>query len=171
MSTSRLEQIFVALQARILTMYASVTFCQGAEFIASQVEAPPRVVWVRAADAFEPAQATSPTQRAVLTRVTAVVAHCWAAAGGSYDTDDAALEALVDALACSLRLELGADALPDACEWVDSPGVNTGLACLVSFVVKQPVTEPAASTARATTTALDTAGSSLTDGVLQGGEG
>ncbi len=171
MSTSRLEQIFVGLQARILTMYAGVTFKLGMEFIASNVEPPPRIVWVRAADQFEPAQRTSPTQRAVLTRVTAVVAHCWAAAGGSYDTDDAAVEALVDALACAIRVELGADALPDACEWIDTPGVNTGLACLVSFTVKQPVVAPTTPTTQATAAEPDTSGASSTDGILQAGEG
>lgn len=171
MSTSRLQQILDGLEARILTMYAGVTFALTSKYVASHVEAPPRIVWVRAADAFGPAQRTSPTQRAVLTRSTAIVAHCWAVAGDPYDTDDAAVEALTDALACAIRTELGADALPSDAEWIDPPSVNAGLACLVAFTVRQPVVEPTVPTTQATTMASDTAGASSTDGVLQCGEG
>lgn len=172
MSTSRLEQVLAGLQARILGMFPGVTFRQGAEFIASNAEAPPRIVWVRAADQYGPAERTSPTQRAVLTRSTAVVAHCWADAlpAQGLDTADAAVESLVDALACAIRLELGADAMPDAAEWLDTTGVTTGLACLVAFVVKQPVTAPSVPVAQATTTAFDASAASPTDGVLDAGE-
>lgn len=171
MTTSRLEQVLAALEARVLTLYPGVTFKLGARFIASQVEAPPRIVWARATDTFGPAQRTSPTQRAVLTRSAVVVAHCWAVAAGAYDTDDAAVEALVDALACAIRVELGADALPTDAEWIDPPSATAGLACLVAFTVRTPVVEPAATTTQATETSFDTAGSSPTDGTLQAGEG
>lgn len=167
--SSRLEEILAALQERVLALYPGVTFCQGQRFIASTVEAPPRIVWVRAIDQYAPAERTSPTTQAVLTRSTAVVAHCWAAAGGWYETDDEAVERLVDALAFALRAVLGAGALPDGAEWVDTPSVNAaGLACLVSFIVKLPVLAPDVPVARATTTAFDTTGAS--PGALDAGE-
>lgn len=172
MSLSRLERILSGLQTRILAMYPGVTFAAGARMIPSTVEAPPRIVWVRAADEYGPAERQSPTQRAVLTRSTAVVAHCWADAlpAQGLDTADAAVEALVDALACAIRLELGADSVPTAAEWVDPPGATSGLACLVAFVVRQPVTTPSVPVAQATTTAFDASAASPTDGVLDAGE-
>lgn len=170
--TSRLEQILDGLEARIETMFPGVTYAHGSKFVASMVEPPPRIVWVRASDEYGPAERTSPTQRAVLTRSTAVVAHCWAEAlpDRGLETADAAVEALVDALACAIRLELGADALPTAAEWVDPPGATSGLACLVAFVVRQPVTTPSVPVAQATATSFDAAAASPTDGVLDAGE-
>lgn len=172
MSTSRLEQVFAGLQTRIETMFPGVTYTQGAKFIASMVEPPPRIVWVRASDEYGPAERTSVTQGAKLTRSTAVVAHCWADAlpDRGLDTADAAVEALVDALACAIRLELGADAVPTAAEWIDPPGATSGLACLVAFVVKQPVLAPSVPVARATLTAFDASGAAPGDGALDAGE-
>lgn len=172
MSLSRLEQVLAGLQTRIDAMFAGVTYAHGAKFVASTVEAPPRIVWVRASDEYGPAERTSPTQRAVLTRSTAVVAHCWAEAlpDRGLETADAAVEALVDALACAIRLELGADALPTAAEWVDPPGATSGLACLVAFVVRQPVTAPSVHVARATATAFDSTDAAPGDGALDAGE-
>lgn len=170
MSTSRLERALGGLQTRIAALYPNVSFRLGARFIAGQEDAPPRIVWVRATDAFEPAQRTSPRETAVLTRAAVLVAHCWASAGDSYDTDDAAVEALVDALACALRDEFGASALPTDAEWIDPPSATGGLACLVAFTLRVPVVRPEVPVAQATTTAFDASGASPADGVLDAGE-
>lgn len=167
-ATSRLEQVLVGLEARILTVYPGVTFKLGQKYITSVVESPPRIVWARAADAFSPPVSVGRNPRAVLTRSAVLVAHCWAVATDAL-SEDAAVEHLVDALAWALRAEFGPEALPQSAEWIDPPSVNAGLACLVAFTLAQPVVAPVAPTVVATTQSFDTSDAVAGDGQLDAG--
>jgi hypothetical protein len=139
-ATSRLEQVLAEVKAAVLERIEGVAFGFGARHIESQEGAPPRVVWVRATDAYEPADGGAQIET-VATRGTVVVAHCWgeAKADLEWDTDDAGTEALVDAVVAALHQVLGASGLPAAGEWLDTGDVSRGSVCLLSFTVSQPV--------------------------------
>jgi hypothetical protein len=169
-ATSRLEQLLAEVQARILVALPACSFRFGSAFVASHEDAPPRIVWVRGDDAFAPARVVGGNPRALLTRTSVVVAHCWAQATADL-TRDAATEQLVDVLAWALRQVLGADGLPTAAEWIDPPAAqDSSLACLVAFSVQLPVVEPsAAPTVVVTAAAPDASDAVAGDGLLDCG--
>jgi hypothetical protein len=143
---SRLEQILSAVQQRVAELVPGVTFAFGDQFVAINA-APPRVVWLRddTGTTIQPAQTTafsSTPSRAM--RVAAVVAVCWAAKGGDCSTDDAACEALLDAVVLALRECLGtAAALPFAESWVPESWAKQGRAARLLFAVRMPIVAPA----------------------------
>jgi len=116
---SRVEQILEAVEPEVLALFPGVTFAFGEPNVA-QNASPPRVVWLRAEEGTSVQQARTTAREipALLDRNVALVAVCWARRGGSYDTDDAALEALVDAVEIALRSCLGtALVLPLGEQW------------------------------------------------------
>lgn len=169
MATSRLEDVLADLQTQIAKRVPSCSFAFGAQFVASHEQPPPRIVWVRAVDRYEPPQRIGGNQRSVLSKQTAVVAHCWAKAADG-DTEDKAREDLIDTLAWALRIVLGADAIPLSAEHVLDQVSTAGLVTLVPFTISQPVTDDDLPTATVTTIAPDTTGANAGDGVLQCGE-
>jgi len=178
MSKSRLEQVLDAVKTRTIALYPGVTFNFGEPNVALN-GAPPRVSWFRAEQGTTtgPARTTARDERvALLDRSTAVEAVCWAAKGGSYDTDDAALEALVDALETALRSELGtALVLPIVEAWTTEGWTQIGKSARVAFAVRQPVVIPQPEVLDASTNpehvGFDDGGKSDTDGILQAKDG
>lgn len=177
MAKSRLEQVLEAVQPRIAELYPSVVFEFG-EPKASQHAAPPRVAWFRAEDGSTvgPARTTAREVSAPLDRTAAVVAVCWAKKGGAFDTDDAALEALVDAVELALRECIGtALVLPLPEQWTTEGWVQLGKTARVLFGVRMPVPLPApeivGTEAAPVNVGFDDTGKSDTDGVLQAKDG
>lgn len=169
MASSRLEETLAAIQAKILTRIPACVFAFGARFVQSHEQAAPRIVWVRAVDRYEGPARIGGNQRSVLSKQTAVIAHCWAQASGS-DTEDKAREDLCDCLAWALRVVLGADALPLSAEHLLDQVGAAGRVTLLSFSLGQPVTDDTLPTATVSVIAPDTGGASPADGVLQCGE-
>lgn len=178
MAKSRLEQVIDAVQERVLAMYPGVTFKFGEPNVATNA-APPRVVWFRAEEGtlVGPARTIANAERtAVLDRNAAVIAVCWAKAGGSFDTDDAALEALIDAVEVALRDTIGtALVLPLVEDWTTEGWVQLGKSARIGFAIRQPVVRPAAEVLEASTdpadVGFDDTGDSDTDGILQAKDG
>lgn len=178
MSKSRLEQVLDAVQERVLALYSGVTFKFGEPNVAANA-APPRVVWFRSEEGtlVGPARTIADAERtAVLDRSVAVVAVCWAKAGGPFDTDDAALEALIDAVEVALRDAIGtALALPLAENWSTEGWTQTGKSARIGFAVRTPVVRPAAAVLEASAdpadVGFDDTGDSDTDGILQAKDG
>lgn len=169
MATSHLEDVLDDLQTQITKRIPTCVFAFGAQFVSSHEQAPPRIVWVRAIDRYEPAQRVGGNQRSVLSKQTAVVAHCWAKASGS-DTEDKAREDLTNTVAWALRTVLGADAIPLSAEHVHDQIGAAGTCTLIPFTISQPLTDDDLPTATVTTIAPDLTGASAGDGVLQCGE-
>lgn len=146
MAKSRLEQVLDAVQARVLASVPGCAFEFG-EPHAAQHARPPRIAFFRAKDGTTtgPARTTARNERvALLDRATAVVAVCWAVKGGAYETDDAAIEALVDALELALREELGSALMTPLVEgWTVEGWSQMGKSAQVLFTVRQPVCLPA----------------------------
>jgi hypothetical protein len=145
MAKSRLEQILDLVQPRIVELFPNATFAFGETNVALNA-APPRVVWFRAEQGSSAASArtTAREQVALLDRSAAVEAVCWAARGGSYTTDDAALEALVDAVEVALREQLGtALVLPLSELWTTEGWTQAGKSARLVFAVRMPVLLPA----------------------------
>lgn len=178
MSKSRLEQVLDAVKARVIALYPGVAFTFGEPNVALN-GAPPRISWFRAEQGTTtgPARTTARDERvSLLDRATVVEAVCWAAKGGSYDTDDAALEALVDALELALRSELGtALVLPVAELWTTEGWTQLGKGARVAFTVRQPVVVPQPEVLDASTdpahVGFDDGDKSDTDGILQAKDG
>ncbi len=178
MAKSRLEQVLDAVKARIIELYPGVTFSFGEPNVAIN-GAPPRIAWFRAEQGTiaGPARTTARDERtALLDRSTVVEAVCWAARGGSYTTDDAALEALVDALELALRACLGtALVLPVSELWTAEGWTQAGKSARVLFTVRQPVCVPQPEVLDASTdpahVGFDDEGKSDTDGILQAKDG
>lgn len=178
MAKSRLEQVIDAVQTRILSAWPGVTFSFGEPNVAT-TGSPPRVTWFRAEDGtlVGPARTAANAERtAVLDRSIAVVAVCWAKKGGAFDTDDAAIEALVDTVEVALRDALGtALVLPLGESWTTEGWTQTGKSARVGFVIRQPVVRPAAEVLDASAdpshVGFDDGGKSDTDGILQAKDG
>lgn len=178
MAKSRLEQVLDAVQARVLVLFPGVAFSFGEPNVAAN-GAPPRIAWFRAEQGTTagPARTTARDERAaLLDRSTVVEVVCWAARGGSYSTDDAALEALVDALELSLRECLGsALVLPVSELWTTEGWTQAGKSARVLFTVRQPVCVPQPEALDASTNpahvGFDDEGKSDTDGILQAKDG
>lgn len=178
MSKSRLEQVIDEVQTRVLAMFPGTTFAFGEQYVAT-TGTPPRVVWFRseAGTAVGPARTIADAERtAVLDRSVAVVAVCWAKKGGSFDTDDAAIEALVDAVEVALRDAIGtALVLPLVEDWTTESWVQLGKSARVGFAIRQPVVRPAAEVLEGSIdpadVGFDDTGDSDTDGILQAKDG
>lgn len=169
MAQSKLQDALADLETQIAKRIPSCSFAFGAQFVASHEQPPPRIVWVRAIDRYEPAQRIGGNQRSVLSKSTAVVAHCWAKAADG-DTEDKAREDLTNCLVWALRTVLGADAIPLSAEHHHDQIGAAGTCTLIPFTISQPVTDDDLPTATVTTIAPDTTGASAGDGVLQCGE-
>lgn len=145
MAKSKLEQVLDAVQARVSATVTDVTFEFGEPHAAKHAK-PPRIAFFRAPDGTStgPARTSARNERvALLDRSAAVIAVCWAAKGGDHETDDAALEALVDALELALRSEIGtALVLPIVEQWTSEGWATTGKSARVLFTVRQPVALP-----------------------------
>ncbi|MFO0559062.1 MAG: hypothetical protein U0269_13690 [Polyangiales bacterium] len=139
MPTSRLEQVLEALQQRVLERYPGVSFDFGEQFIAAHA-APPRVVWVRGDGSVNATSTAGRTPTALAVRHATVFAVCWAARGGRFETDDAACEALMDAVILALREVVGGGAtLPFAESWEREAWVKQGRSCRLRFTLLMPV--------------------------------
>lgn len=178
MARSRLEQLLVPVQEKILTRIAGCSFRVGAQFIPDQTTAPPRVVWARTVDRYGPPDGPGGNPRPLLTKEASIIAHCWAVGTGDPNneadpnaTPDKAIEDLQDTVAWALRLVLGVAVVPLNGEHLrDSVGA-AGQACLLAFSVAQPISDNTLPTVQPTTTAADSSGASLTDRELSCGEG
>lgn len=166
-----------AVQARVAELFPGVSFAFGETSVA-QHAAPPRVVWLRAAEgsSVNAARTTAAERAAVLDRSAVVLAVCWAARGGSYETDDAALEALMDAVELALRECLGtALVLPLGESWTTEGWTQKGKSAHVSFTVRMPVLKPEPEVVGTETipvdVGLDPTDDSDTDGILQAKDG
>lgn len=136
---------------------------------------PPNVVWYRSTTQVVAAQTTAKNPRAVAQRNAGVVAECWAAKGDAFDTDDAAVEALVDAVEIALREKLGPSAaLPFTEHWTAESYVTLGKLVGVEFVVRMPICLPAptevATDSDPINVGFDNDSSSDTDKQLDAGE-
>lgn len=177
MADSRLEQVLALVQPEVLALFPGVTFEFGEPKAATHA-APPRVAWFRAEDGSTagPARTTAREIEAPLDRTVAVVAVCWAAKGGAYTTDDAAIEALVGAVELGLHKCLGtALLLPIAEQWTTEGWVQTGKSARLLFGVRMPVVLPApeivATDAEPIDVGFDDTDKSDTDGILQAKDG
>lgn len=139
MANSRLERVLEALQERVLERYPGVRFDFGEQFVASHT-APPRVVWMRGDGSVHATSTSGRSPTALAVRYATVQALCWASRGGRFDTDDAACEALLDAVILALREVLGASAsLPFAESWEPEAWVKQGRSCRLRFTLHMPV--------------------------------
>ncbi len=177
MAKSRVEQALAAVEPEVLALFPGVTFAFGETNVA-QNASPPRVVWLRAEDGTSAQQARTTAREipAQLDRYVALVAVCWARRGGSYETDDAAIEALVDAVEIALKTCVGtALVLPLAEQWTVEGWTQTGKSARVAFVLRMPVAEPAPTIVGTEDVPVDVGfddtGKSDTDGILQAKDG
>lgn len=130
------------VQPRVLELYPAVTFEFGDVSRATHGK-PPRVVWCRMDAQVVPTQTTAKNPRAVAQRNAGVVAVCWATKGGAFDTDDAAIESLVDAVEIALREKLGPSAaLPFAENWTAESIAALGKTAAIEFAVRMPICLP-----------------------------
>lgn len=168
-----------SVQSRVLELFPGVSFAFGETNVAQHAKHP-RVVWLRAAEGSSvgTARTTSREQAALLDRSAVVIAVCWAARddGSAFETDDAALEALMDSVELALRECLGtALILPLAEKWTTEGWTQAGKSAHVAFAVRMPVTKPAPEVVGTETievdVGLDPTGDSDTDGILQATEG
>jgi hypothetical protein len=173
---SRLEQVLDAVQAAALVRLSGVTFAYGLREVESQTQAMPRVTWVRTTDAYQDTDPGVADNETVTTRGAVVVAHCVGAQdpARAWDTDEAATEAVVDAVVAALVDTLGPSVVLGTGEWLDTGHTSRGAPCLLSFTVLQPVTRTAPGVGPDTVVIesvdFDPAGASGVDGILQPGE-
>jgi hypothetical protein len=135
-------------------------------------------VWLRAEDGTNvgPARTTAREHRAQLDRTAALVAVCWARRQGEYETDDAAIEALVDAVEVALKVSIGtALVMPISEQWTTEGWTQTGKSARLNFVVRMPVMEPAPAIVGTDDVPVDVGfddtDKSDTDGILQTKDG
>lgn len=169
MATSTLEQVLAEVQTLLLTRLAGVSFPGiGAQLVVDQSSAPPRVVWVRGVDRFDPADRAGGNPRSLMTKQTAMLAHCWAVGAGG-DSDDKAIEDLENAVVWALRRVLGTSVLASTVEHLrDSPSA-AGRACVVFFSIAQPITDFTAPTTTVAAVAPDASDAAPGDGALDCG--
>lgn len=169
MALSLLEQVLAEVQAKVLERLPGVSFPGvGAQLVYDQASAPPRVVWVRSVDRFEAADRAGKNPRPLMTKQAAILAHCWAV-GANGDTDDKAIEDLENAVSWALRRVLGTSFLASTAEHLRDTPTASGRACVVAFLIAQPITDVTTPTITVTAVAPDAGAAVASDGALDCG--
>lgn len=151
---------------------AGVTFAFGEPAIAAH-GSPPRVTWARPTDGrddIEPLDGTETPDAVCLWRHR-IEAHCWAAKGGEWDTDEAAAEQLARCILFAL-FEFSQAEMVLQGSWLTEAFTKAGRVVVIAFALTEIVLKPAATgdKIKPDTVAFQPAGTT-SDGALSAGEG
>lgn len=176
MARSRIEQVLFSVQEKITERIPSCSFALGAQFVAEQNLSAPRVVWVRGVDRYSAADRPAKNPRALLTKETAILAHCWAIGDGDpanpsdpQPTPDKAIEDLQDTVAWALRTTLGIPANVMQGEHLRDSVNGAGRVCVLAFSLAQPVNDDELPTVTIASIAPDASDAVANDGSLDCG--
>jgi hypothetical protein len=162
-----LTNILTVIEDEIRAVEPGATFLTGHKHLTAHGK-PPRVVWVRRASTFGPAQRGSANPRNLRTHLAVVEAHCWADAGA--DGSDTPTEVLMhNVVAAAYRAAHGCFEVLQA-EWDPPEWCTRGAACVVTVQFHIPIQDQILPTAVITALVPDPTGAQSGDGELETGD-